>query len=180
MPCGDFLQITKATKRVSTRYLSRHPNILELHVRLIFATQEIANELVQRRVVDIQQRPDVERRVEAGGEGARRFVFEGSECGGHIGPLSSAALWDAQLETLRRQPHLDELELLFAGGIHDATSAGLLTVMTSEVAARGAKVGVVMGTAYLFTQEAVESGAAQPIRATRIRATSVRGTDRTR
>ena len=28
-------------------------------------------------------------------DGARRFVFEGRECGGHVGPRSSFALWEA-------------------------------------------------------------------------------------
>ena len=32
--------------------------------------------------------------------GARRFVFEGRECGGHVGPLSSFVLWEAMVETL--------------------------------------------------------------------------------
>ena len=30
-------------------------------------------------------------------EGARKFVFEGRECGGHVGPRSSFALWEAQI-----------------------------------------------------------------------------------
>ena len=34
--------------------------------------------------------------------GARRFVFEGSECGGHIGPRGSFALWEADLSSLCR------------------------------------------------------------------------------
>ena len=33
-------------------------------------------------------------------DGARRFVFEGSECGGHIGPRASFPLWEAQVEHL--------------------------------------------------------------------------------
>ncbi len=33
-------------------------------------------------------------------DGARKFVFEGRECGGHVGPRSSFALWDAQIERL--------------------------------------------------------------------------------
>ena len=30
-------------------------------------------------------------------DGSRRFVFEGAECGGHIGPRGSFALWEAQI-----------------------------------------------------------------------------------
>ena len=54
-----------------------------------------------------------------------------------------------------------ELSLLFAGGIHDAVSGAMVSALTAPLARRGAKVGVLMGTAYLFTQEAVASGAIQ-------------------
>jgi len=37
-------------------------------------------------------------------DGARKFVFEGRECGGHVGPRSSFALWEAQLERLLAHP----------------------------------------------------------------------------
>ena len=33
-------------------------------------------------------------------QGARRFVFEGRECGGHIGPLCSLMLWETQINLL--------------------------------------------------------------------------------
>jgi len=33
-------------------------------------------------------------------EGARRFVFEGRECGGHVGPRSSFVLWETAVERL--------------------------------------------------------------------------------
>src|SRR5262249_11793662 len=57
--------------------------------------------------------------------GARRFVFEGSECGGHVGPRSSFVLWNAAIETLLASTppgDLDDCHVLFAGGIHDAAS----------------------------------------------------------
>jgi acyl transferase domain-containing protein/NAD(P)H-dependent flavin oxidoreductase YrpB (nitropropane dioxygenase family)/NAD(P)-dependent dehydrogenase (short-subunit alcohol dehydrogenase family)/acyl carrier protein len=106
-------------------------------------------------------------------EGARKFVFEGRECGGHVGPRSSFALWDAQVETLLRygaslsskeeqERYVNELHLLFAGGIHDERSAAMAAVLAAPLAARGASVGVLMGTAYLFTEEAVESQAIMP------------------
>ncbi|MCU1313599.1 MAG: Beta-ketoacyl synthase, partial [Acidobacteriaceae bacterium] len=106
-------------------------------------------------------------------EGARKFVFEGRECGGHVGPRSSFALWDAQVETLLRygaslsseqeqQRYLNGLHLLFAGGIHDERSAAMAAVLGAPLAARGASVGVLMGTAYLFTEEAVQSHAIVP------------------
>ncbi|MDT3442965.1 MULTISPECIES: type I polyketide synthase [unclassified Pseudofrankia] len=110
--------------------------------------------------------------------GCRRFVFEGSECGGHVGPRASFPLWEAQLDVLldyldrtspgartagsgpRAQTGLG-LQVLFAGGVHDARSASMVAAMASPVAARGVGVGVLMGTAYLFTREAVELGAIQ-------------------
>ena len=33
-------------------------------------------------------------------DGARRFIFEGQECGGHVGPRTSFALWEAMVEVL--------------------------------------------------------------------------------
>src|SRR4029078_6059301 len=52
-------------------------------------------------------------------DGARRFVFEGRECGGHVGPRTSFALWEAQVERLLAVDDPENLHLLFAGGIHD-------------------------------------------------------------
>ena len=95
--------------------------------------------------------------------GARRFVFEGRECGGHVGPLSSLTLWDSMVSTLLRHPvnpaRDAEIQVLFAGGIHDERSAAMVSVMAAPMVERGMKIGVLMGTAYLFTQEIVRSGA---------------------
>src|SRR5260221_9184104 len=92
-------------------------------------------------------------------EGGRRYVFEGRECGGHVGPLFSLVLWEKQIGRLLEEEHLEEFDLLFAGGIHDSSSAALVAVMTAPLVARGARVGVLMGTAYLYTEEAVSTGA---------------------
>lgn len=70
-------------------------------------------------------------------QGARRFVFEGSECGGHVGPRGGFALWDAQVECLLAfagRGTLDDVEVLFAGGIHDERSGAM-------VAGNGSPVG---------------------------------------
>lgn len=91
--------------------------------------------------------------------GIRRFVFEGAECGGHIGPRPSFALWEQQLDVLRDHGHGQGIEVLFAGGVHDARSAAVVAGATAELAGAGAGVGVLMGTAYLFTREAVSTGA---------------------
>ncbi|MCU1369101.1 MAG: beta-ketoacyl synthase, partial [Ilumatobacteraceae bacterium] len=95
-------------------------------------------------------------------DGARKFVFEGRECGGHVGPRSSFALWDAQIERLLQVDDPEQLQILFAGGIHDARSAAMAGAAAATLAARGARIGVLMGTAYLFTEESVAAGAIQP------------------
>jgi len=117
-------------------------------------------------------------------EGARRFVFEGRECGGHVGPRSSFVLWETTCELLLE--HLDrrdagptvvggigvssavpalkaeEVSVLFAGGIHDALSAAMVAALAAPLAERGVAVGVLLGTAYLFTEEAVAAHAIVP------------------
>ncbi|MFC0597587.1 SDR family oxidoreductase [Streptomyces palmae] len=101
--------------------------------------------------------------------GARKFVFEGSECGGHVGPRAGFPLWQAQLDVVDDflagvgEGAAAELQLLFAGGVHDERSAAMVAAMTAPLAARGAAVGVLMGTAYLFTEEAVSAGAVRPL-----------------
>src|SRR5207248_55246 len=52
-----------------------------------------------------------------------------------------------------------ELQLLFAGGIHDERSAAMIAALGAPLAGRGVAIGVLMGTAYLFTREAVDAGA---------------------
>lgn len=94
-------------------------------------------------------------------EGAKNFIFEGRECGGHVGPLSSTVLWEKQIERILKEDHPENISVFFAGGIHDALSAAFVSVMTAPLTARGVKVGVLMGTAYLYTQEAVNTGAIQ-------------------
>ncbi len=49
--------------------------------------------------------------------------------------------------------------ILFAGGVHNDLSSCMVSVMAAPLAARGVKVGALMGTAYLFTEEAVSAGA---------------------
>jgi acyl transferase domain-containing protein/NAD(P)H-dependent flavin oxidoreductase YrpB (nitropropane dioxygenase family)/NAD(P)-dependent dehydrogenase (short-subunit alcohol dehydrogenase family) len=97
-------------------------------------------------------------------EGARRFVFEGRECGGHVGPLSSFLLWDSVLDVLLhfRQHNSEPIDILFAGGIHDGLSAAMVSALAAPAVATGMRIGVLMGTAYLFTHEAVKTGAIVP------------------
>ena len=100
-------------------------------------------------------------------EGARRFIFEGRECGGHIGPLSSFVLWSSMVDQLLAElapGKIDAggIQLLFAGGVHDAVSSAMVQVLAAPLAARGVKIGILMGSAYLFTREIVASGAIVP------------------
>lgn len=96
-------------------------------------------------------------------DGARRFIFEGRECGGHVGPRSSLLLWEQSvevvLEMLDKGETADDVHLLFAGGIHDARSAAAVAALAAPLAERGVRMGVLVGTAYLFTAEAVATGA---------------------
>ncbi|HLC21431.1 MAG TPA: beta-ketoacyl synthase N-terminal-like domain-containing protein, partial [Candidatus Methylomirabilis sp.] len=96
--------------------------------------------------------------------GAQRFVFEGRECGGHVGPRSSFVLWESMIEVLLEHLPADQGKaqghhVLFAGGVHDSLSASMVAVMAAPLAERGVRIGVLLGTAYLFTDEAVASGA---------------------
>ena len=96
-------------------------------------------------------------------QGARRFVFEGRECGGHVGPRTSFVLWNQMVDVLLDSSELDakpeEFHVVFAAGIHDALSAAMVSVIAAPLGERGVRVGVLLGTAYLFTEEAVASGA---------------------
>ncbi|MBL1220264.1 SDR family NAD(P)-dependent oxidoreductase [Chryseobacterium sp. L7] len=94
-------------------------------------------------------------------EGATHFIFEGRECGGHVGPLSSMVLWEKQIERILKEDHPENISVFFAGGIHNAFSTAFVSIMAAPLAARGVKVGVLIGTAYLYTEEAVRTGAIQ-------------------
>ena len=95
-------------------------------------------------------------------DGARRFVFEGRECGGHVGPRTSFLLWETMchilLEHIGPNGKGNDLHVVFAGGIHDALSAAMVAALSAPLAERGVHVGALMGTAYLFTEEAVAAG----------------------
>ncbi len=96
-------------------------------------------------------------------QGSRRFIFEGKECGGHVGPRSSFVLWESMVEALLDaigpKDDASQFHIVFAGGIHDHVSAAMVAALAAPLVARGCRIGVLMGTAYLFTKEAVDSGA---------------------
>ena len=97
-------------------------------------------------------------------QGSRRFVLEGRECGGHVGPRTSAVLWQQAVDELRAfygdRPM--DCEILFAGGIHDAHSAAVVSALGADLAAQGAQIGVLVGTGYIITEEACRTGAVVP------------------
>jgi acyl transferase domain-containing protein/NAD(P)H-dependent flavin oxidoreductase YrpB (nitropropane dioxygenase family)/NAD(P)-dependent dehydrogenase (short-subunit alcohol dehydrogenase family) len=148
------------------------PELLESHLALV-------EEFAPNAVILGGGRPAQAQRLEARGittyvhaptpallrsfiaQGVRRFVFEGRECGGHVGPMGALALWEMAVDTLlAAEPDvIPEFECWFAGGIHDAASAALAALMATPLVKKGAKAGILMGTAYLLTREAVDSSA---------------------
>jgi NAD(P)H-dependent flavin oxidoreductase YrpB (nitropropane dioxygenase family) len=100
-------------------------------------------------------------------QGGRRFIFEGRECGGHVGPLSSFVLWESVIETLlefqRKSGNKEAIDIVFAGGIHDGRSAAMVSALAASASSVGIRIGVLLGTGYLFTREAVETGAIVPL-----------------
>lgn len=99
------------------------------------------------------------------GEGCRRFILEGRECGGHTGPCSSLALWEGCLRVLSRQPRQvrEQTAILFAGGIHEARSTELIAELLHQFDLSDLCHGVLVGTLTLFSQEAVSTGAISPV-----------------
>ncbi len=93
--------------------------------------------------------------------GCRRFVFEGAEAGGHVGHLSSLVLWELATARLSAQTDavLAEQTLIFAGGIGTAFGSHFVSGLASHLSRRGAKIGIQVGSAYLFTEEIVATGA---------------------
>lgn len=89
-------------------------------------------------------------------EGARKFIFEGRESGGHVGSIYSVILWEKQINKLLNINKPSEVSAFFAGGIHDDISAAFIRIMTAPLVARDVKVGVLCGTAYLYSNEIVE------------------------
>ncbi|MBU2630188.1 MAG: acyltransferase domain-containing protein, partial [Proteobacteria bacterium] len=95
--------------------------------------------------------------------GCKRFIFEGGEAGGHVGTLSSMVLWEDAIATLiNKQYDLTDVYLVFAGGISTCFASFFISGLTSFLAARGAKIGIQVGTAYLFADEIVASKCIKP------------------
>ena len=101
-------------------------------------------------------------------DGATRFVFEGRECGGHVGPRTSFVLWEQMSEEISRflasqsRAEATAYHVIFAGGIHDALSASMVAAIAAPLAELGVRIGISLGTGYIFTTEAVSTGAIVP------------------
>ena len=84
--------------------------------------------------------------------GVRYVVCEGYEAGGHVGPHSTLTLAQMLLDLKRRRPSLfQNCRLILAGGIFNRETAFLAAMLGADA--------IQMGTAYLATQEIVETGA---------------------
>jgi acyl transferase domain-containing protein/acyl carrier protein/NAD(P)H-dependent flavin oxidoreductase YrpB (nitropropane dioxygenase family)/NADP-dependent 3-hydroxy acid dehydrogenase YdfG len=86
-----------------------------------------------------------------------RFIFEGTEAGGHVGSLTSLVLWESAMTVLMAQDRaaLETQSVIFAGGISTSHASAFISGLSSVLAKKGAKIGVQVGTAYLFTREIV-------------------------
>lgn len=87
----------------------------------------------------------------------KRFILEGCEAGGHVGTLTSFVLWESAVSTILEQSEdkLKDQTLIFAGGISTVYASCFITGMSSLLSKRGVKIGVQVGSVYLFTSEIV-------------------------
>lgn len=84
--------------------------------------------------------------------GVRYVVCEGYEAGGHVGQHSTLILAQMVLDMKRRMPSLfQNCRVILAGGIFNRETAFLAAMLGADA--------IQMGTAYLATQEIVETGA---------------------
>jgi malonyl CoA-acyl carrier protein transacylase len=88
--------------------------------------------------------------------GVNYVAFEGYEAGGHVGQQSTLTLAQMVLDLKRRTPELfQKTQVVLAGGIYNRETAFIAAMLGADA--------VQMGTAYLTTREAVETGALVPL-----------------
>jgi NAD(P)H-dependent flavin oxidoreductase YrpB (nitropropane dioxygenase family) len=58
---------------------------------------------------------------------------------------------------------LENQTLIFAGGITTKKASHFISGLTASLAKKGAKIGIQIGTAYLFTKEIIETNALQKV-----------------
>ncbi|OGV79548.1 MAG: acyl transferase [Lentisphaerae bacterium RIFOXYB12_FULL_65_16] len=84
--------------------------------------------------------------------GVRYVVCEGYEAGGHVGQHSTLTLAQVVLDLKRRKPSLfQDCRVILAGGIFNRETAFMAALLGADA--------IQMGTAYLATQEIVDTGA---------------------
>ncbi len=84
--------------------------------------------------------------------GVRYVICEGYEAGGHVGQHSTLTLAQMQLDLKRREPLLfQNCRVILAGGICNRETAFMAAMLGADA--------IQMGTAYLATQEIVETEA---------------------
>ncbi|NCG21353.1 MAG: SDR family oxidoreductase, partial [Rhodobacterales bacterium] len=88
--------------------------------------------------------------------GVHAVVLEGHEAGGHVGALTSAALWEEGL-TQAVSGQVRPLVVL-AGGVGDPVSAAFAAAMSVPACAHGCRIALQAGTAFFYTHEIVEHG----------------------
>ncbi len=98
-------------------------------------------------------------------QGVLRLILEGHEAGGHIGAVGSLILWElACLELIEAsETGLPVEGVLFAGGIATPEAALMAGALGVALEQRGIPCGIQMGTAYLFADETVASGAVSSV-----------------
>ncbi len=94
------------------------------------------------------------------GQGFRRFIIEGNETGGPLGPRSSFSLWQCAIDTLleAKLGRPEDVHVVFGGPIHDSLSSAMTAAAAAPLTARGIRIGVQLGSAYFFTPESVSTG----------------------
>lgn len=103
-------------------------------------------------------------------DGARRFVFADRDTTVASSAPSTFLLWetlcDAVLEYIGTSQRGSELSIVLSGGVHDAVSAAMATVVASSLAERGVRVGASLCGAYHSTSAAVVANGKKNGRAT--------------
>ena len=95
-------------------------------------------------------------------EGATNLILEGRECGGHVGPVGSLVLWEQCVEYLlnAKLPKPNQsYHIIFAGGIADPATCASARLLSYKAKESGIRIGILTGTPYLYTDEAVSTGA---------------------
>ncbi|MBF0548289.1 MAG: SDR family NAD(P)-dependent oxidoreductase [Candidatus Riflebacteria bacterium] len=149
---GLEIQSEVVDKQVSVALKHTVPFIL-----LAAPRQQLIEEFLEKGIRIITHAPHRLAIVNFYDVGARYLILEGRESGGHIGPLSSLVLWQIALEETHRRGWSD-VRLIFAGGIGTRSGVNFIEALIDQYFPEGGLTwGIQLGTAYLTTQEIVET-----------------------